>query len=309
MNNIKLKGFAFGAIAAASYGLNPLFALPLYADGVGADSVLFYRYAFGVVMLAVLMLVKRQSFAVSRRELLPLIAMGLLFSFSSLTLFLSYNYMDAGIASTILFVYPVLVAIIMAVFFKEKISAITILSIALAFTGISLLYKGDGGQTLSLTGVALVFISSLTYAIYIIGVNRSVLKDMPITKLTFYVLLFGMSVFVVRLDFCTQLQTVSQPLLWLNPVCLALFPTVISLVSMTKSIHYIGSTPAAILGALEPITAIFFGVMVFGERLTPRIVLGIVLVLIAVTLIIAGKAVAGKLKTGMARLTQRHGQE
>lgn len=309
MNNIKLKGFAFGAIAAASYGLNPLFALPLYADGVGADSVLFYRYAFGVVMLAVLMLVKRQSFAVSRRELLPLIAMGLLFSFSSLTLFLSYNYMDAGIASTILFVYPVLVAIIMAVFFKEKISAITILSIALAFTGISLLYKGDGGQTLSLTGVALVFISSLTYAIYIIGVNRSVLKDMPITKLTFYVLLFGMSVFVVRLDFCTQLQTVSQPLLWLNPVCLALFPTVISLVSMTKSIHYIGSTPAAILGALEPITAIFFGVMVFGERLTPRIVLGIVLVLIAVTLIIAGKAVAGKLKTGMARLIQRHGQE
>lgn len=309
MNNIKLKGFAFGAIAAASYGLNPLFALPLYADGVEADSVLFYRYAFGVVMLAVLMLVKRQSFAVSRRELLPLIAMGLLFSFSSLTLFLSYNYMDAGIASTILFVYPVLVAIIMAVFFKEKISAITILSIALAFTGISLLYKGDGGQTLSLTGVALVFISSLTYAIYIIGVNRSVLKDMPITKLTFYVLLFGMSVFVVRLNFCTQLQTVSRPLLWLNPVCLALFPTVISLVSMTKSIHYIGSTPAAILGALEPITAIFFGVMVFGERLTPRIVLGIVLVLIAVTLIIAGKAVAGKLKTGMARLTQRHGQE
>ena len=57
MNNIKFKGFAFGAIAAASYGLNPLFALPLYADGVGADSVLFYRYACGVVMLAVLMLV------------------------------------------------------------------------------------------------------------------------------------------------------------------------------------------------------------------------------------------------------------
>ena len=296
MDRVTFKGFAYGAIAAASYGLNPLFALPLYADGMGADSVLFYRYAFGLVMLGVMMLVQKQSFALRRCEVLPLVIMGLLFSFSSLTLFLSYNYMDAGIASTILFVYPVLVAILMAVFFKEKVSPITMISIALAFTGISLLYQGEGGQTLSLTGVTLVFISSLTYALYIIGVNRSVLKDMPIAKLTFYVLLFGLSVYVIRLKFCTQLDVVSQPVLWINPVCLALFPTVISLVAMTKSIHYIGSTPAAILGALEPLTAICCGVLVFGERLTPRIILGIVLILIAVTLIILGKSLIRQLQ-------------
>ena len=247
-------------------------------------------------MLGVMMLVQKQSFALRRCEVLPLVIMGLLFSFSSLTLFLSYNYMDAGIASTILFVYPVLVAILMAVFFKEKVSPITMISIALAFTGISLLYQGEGGQTLSLTGVTLVFISSLTYALYIIGVNRSVLKDMPIAKLTFYVLLFGLSVYVIRLKFCTQLDVVSQPVLWINPVCLALFPTVISLVAMTKSIHYIGSTPAAILGALEPLTAICCGVLVFGERLTPRIILGIVLILIAVTLIILGKSLIRQLQ-------------
>lgn len=296
MERVTFKGFAYGAIAAASYGLNPLFALPLYADGMGADSVLFYRYAFGLVMLGVMMLVQKQSFALRRCEVLPLVIMGLLFSFSSLTLFLSYNYMDAGIASTILFVYPVLVAILMAVFFKEKVSPITMISIALAFTGISLLYQGEGGQTLSLMGVTLVFISSLTYALYIIGVNRSVLKDMPIAKLTFYVLLFGLSVYVIRLKFCTQLDVVSQPVLWINPVCLALFPTVISLVAMTKSIHYIGSTPAAILGALEPLTAICCGVLVFGERLTPRIILGIVLILIAVTLIILGKSLIRQLQ-------------
>lgn len=296
MERVTFKGFAYGAIAAASYGLNPLFALPLYADGMGADSVLFYRYAFGLVMLGVMMLVQKQSFALRRCEVLPLVIMGLLFSFSSLTLFLSYNYMDAGIASTILFVYPVLVAILMAVFFKEKVSPITMISIALAFTGISLLYQGEGGQTLSLTGVTLVFISSLTYALYIIGVNRSVLKDMPIAKLTFYVLLFGLSVYVIRLKFCTQLDVVSQPVLWINPVCLALFPTVISLVAMTKSIHYIGSTPAAILGALEPLTAICCGVLVFGERLTPRIILGIVLILVAVRLIILGKSLIRQLQ-------------
>ena len=125
------KGFVYGAVAAASYGLNPLFTLPLYADGVSADSVLFYRYGLGVVMLALLMKVQKQSFALHRSEVLPLLVMGMLFAFSSLALFQSYNYMDAGIASTILFVYPVLVAVIMAVFFKEKVSVITAVSIAL----------------------------------------------------------------------------------------------------------------------------------------------------------------------------------
>lgn len=290
MANTTLKGFVYGAVAAASYGLNPLFTLPLYKAGVSADSVLFYRYGLAIVMLGLLMKVKRQSFALHRSEILPLLVLGILFAFSSLTLFMSYQYMDAGIASTILFIYPVLVAILMAVFFKEKVSFITMLSIGMAFFGISLLYKGEGGETLSVIGVLLVFISSLTYAVYIIGVNRSVLRDMPTAKLTFYALLFGVSIYVIRLRFCTRLDFISDPLLWMNPVGLALFPTLISLIAMTKSIHYIGSTPAAILGALEPITALFFGVLVFGEQLTPRIITGIVLVLAAVTLIIAGKS-------------------
>lgn len=96
------KGFVYGAVAAASYGLNPLFTLPLYSDGISADSVLFYRYGLGVVMLALLMKMQKQSFVLHRSEILPLFVMGMLFAFSSLTLFLSYNYMDAGIASTIL---------------------------------------------------------------------------------------------------------------------------------------------------------------------------------------------------------------
>lgn len=267
MTNNKTKGFILGAIAAASYGMNPLFTLPLYSAGMSVDTVLFYRYSLAVIVLGIMMKFQKQSFAIKRVDVLPLCIMGLLFAFSSLFLFMSYNYMDAGIASTILFVYPVLVAIIMAVVFKEKVSPITMFSIALAFVGISMLCKSPGGQTLSLVGITFVFLSSLSYAIYIVGVNRSSLKDMPIAKLTFYVLLFGLSVYVVRLQFCTELQVIPTPMLWINAVSLAVFPTVISLVTMTKAIHYIGSTPTAILGALEPVTALFFGVLVFGEQL------------------------------------------
>ena len=289
MANAKSRGCVLGAVAAASYGLNPLFTLPLYGAGMGVDSVLFYRYLLAAAMLGALMLVRRQSFAVRRRDLVPLAVMGLLFSFSSLFLFESYNHMDAGIASTILFLYPVLVAVIMAVGFHEKVSRITMLSILLAFTGIAMLYKG-GGEPLSFLGVALVFLSSLCYAVYIVGVNRSSLRGLPTEKLTFYVLLFGLSVYVVRLRFCADLQAIPTPGLWINAVSLALFPTIVSLVTMAAAIRAIGSTPTAILGALEPLTALFFGVVVFGERLTLRIVLGVVLILVAVTLIIAGRS-------------------
>ncbi len=147
--NSKTKGFIYGAIAAASYGMNPLFALPLYAAGMSVDTVLFYRYFFAVIVLGILMKMQHQSISLQKADILPLVIMGLLFSFSSLLLFMSYNYMDAGIASTILFVYPVMVAVIMGAFFKEKISAITIFSILLALSGIALLYQGDGGKPLS----------------------------------------------------------------------------------------------------------------------------------------------------------------
>lgn len=284
----RARGYLLGSVAAVSYGLNPLFALPLYGAGLGADSVLFYRYVLAVVMLGGLMLVRRQSFTLSRRDLLPLAGMGLLFSVSSLTLFESYNYMDAGVASTLLFVYPVLVAVIMAVGFGERITVATVCSILLACTGISLLYRGGDGTTLSLTGVLLVFLSSLSYAVYIVGINRSSLKNLPTERLTFYCLVFGSLVYVVRLRGCTELQAIPTAALWVNAVSLALFPTIVSLVTMAGAIRRIGSTPTAILGALEPVTALFFGVVVFGEAFTLRIGTGVLLILVAVTLIIAG---------------------
>ncbi len=290
MASVKTQGYLLGAIAAASYGLNPLFTLPLYRAGMGTDSVLFYRYLLAVVLMGGLMRLHRQSFRVRRSELLPLAVMGLLFSFSSLTLFASYNYMDAGIASTILFLYPVFVAVIMAVKFHEKVTPTTVVSIALSFAGILLLYKTSGGQTLNLTGVMLVFLSALCYAVYIVGVNRSALREMPTEKLTFYALLFGFVVYVVRLRGGVDLQMVPSPALWVNVAALVLFPTIISLETLAGAIRRVGSTPTAILGALEPVTALFFGVLVFGEQLTPRIVAGVALVLVAVTLLIVGKS-------------------
>ena len=293
--NAKAKGYILGSIAAASYGMNPLFALPLYKAGMDPDSVLFFRYLFAIPLLGIMIKARGRSFKIQRKETFPLIIMGLLVALSSLTLFLSYNYMAAGIASTMLFVYPIMVALIMAMVFKEKLALQTIVCMLLALGGIGLLYKSEDGSTLSLIGTLLVFASSLSYAIYIVGINQTSLKNVATLKVTFYVLLFGLSLFVARLLYSGVLNTPDQWYLWANLLALAVFPTAISFLCTTGAIQYIGSTPTAILGALEPVTAIFFGIAVFGESLTVRESFGLVMIIVAVTFVIAGGNITSQL--------------
>lgn len=306
MNGKLIRGTLYGVLAAAFYGLNPLFTLPLYKAGLSSDSVLMYRYGFGVLFLGLLMLVKKESFRISRHEILPLVLVGIIFAFSSLTLYQSYLYMDAGIASTILFVYPLLVALIMAVFFGERLTPTTLVALVLALSGIGLLYRPQGGGTLSGMGVLLVLASSLSYAVYIVAVARSELHTLSAMRLTFYALVFGSLIYLIRLRFGMDLQPIPSLSLWICPIGLALFPTVISLLAMTVSIHYIGSTPAAILGALEPITALAVGVVIFGESLTLRIVCGVLLILAGVILVVAGGNLMDRISYLLHRVRFHH---
>ncbi len=290
----RLKGILCGIGAAVSYGMNPLGALPLYADGINTNTVLFYRYGLAVIFLALFMLVNRKSFTITLRETVVLVPLGVLFVLSSLTLFASFHYMDAGVASTLLFVYPVMVAVMMALFFKERITAVTVFSILLSLTGIVLLYRGGDGEVLNTTGVLLVLLSSLTYAVYIVIVNKSSLR-MSSVKLTFYVLLVGVLFILGYSFFCgeeAEIQILTTPSMWLHASILAVFPTVVSLLLMVVAVHEIGSTPTAVIGALEPLTAVVLGVTLFGEEFTSRLAIGIMLILSAVILIVLGNSVS-----------------
>lgn len=290
MNN-NTKGILNGVIASVSYGMNPLFALPLYAQGIEVNSVLFYRYFFAVVIYFLwLKCVKKISLKIAKSELVPLFFLGIFFSLSSLTLFESFHYIEAGIACTILFIYPVIVALIMAIFFKEKITKTVVSAIFLTSIGIALLYKGKPDSVLSLKGVAIVLASAFLYAFYIVGVKSiKAIKSMNSAKLSFYVMLFWLLVYVVNLKFCTNLQGLTTITAWLFVIGLAIFPTIISLETIGIAIKLIGSTNTAILGALEPLTAIFFGILFFNESLTLRISIGVILILFGVFLIISGK--------------------
>lgn len=280
-------GFLCGMLAAMFYGTNPLGSLPLYADGLNTVSVLFFRYGIAVGIFAVVMVVMRYPFRVKAGHLIRLAMLGAIFSMSSTCLYLSFLYMEAGVASTILFSYPIMVAVLMVVFFHERASWMTALSIVLATTGIALLYQGDGQVKLSSTGLALVVISSLLYAIYIIAVQR---WNQPYSSVTFtfWIVFFGLLTVLLFSFFAREpVMMLHGARQWACGVQLALLPTVLSLFLMNISIERIGSTPSAILGALEPVTAVVIGVMVFGESFTSRLAIGIALILSGVIIIIA----------------------
>lgn len=280
------RGFLYGALAAICYGTNPLGALYLYKAGFTPGSVLFYRFAGASILSALFILLLRKNFRIPRENIPYIVFLGFLFAASALCLYLSFLFMDAGVASTLLFSYPIMVAIFMAIFFKEKLQKKTVVSIFLAISGVTLLMRTSDGSVLSPAGIALVFFSSLAYAIYIIIAAR---MPKPIGALKMNMYIFAVCAL------CLLVYSLCAPGHSIHPVenlrefawlfQLAFVPSLLSLIFMQKALRTIGSTPTAILGALEPVTAVCIGVGVFHETLSARLVAGIILILYSVTLL------------------------
>lgn len=300
------SGYVFAALAAASYGTNPVFAKPLYADGMNPDSVLLFRYAFGIALLGLLMIWNgwrrhnlSTAFRVSRHSLPQLVILGILMALSSLTLFLSYNYMPVGIASTLLFTYPILVAVIMTLVYHEPMSWLVVICLLLATSGVGMLCEqgetpldasnlsnSPWGVSPFMIGALLVLLSSLSYAIYLVGLNKTRVRTIASMPVTFYVLCFGFLLFVWRICFGGAFTLPQHGVMWLNLIALGLLPTVVSLLLTAWAIQRIGSTSTALFGALEPVTAVALGIIFLGESINLREFLGMVLIFVSVTLVV-----------------------
>ena len=287
-----LKGYFLAALAAAAYGTNPAFAVPLYSEGMNPNTVLLFRYFLGIPLLALLMLGRKIQFRLEKQDIGPTALLGILMAISSLTLFESYNYMNSGIASTLLFIYPVMVAIIMMFFFHEKNGPSLYICLLIMFIGLFLLVKPTGGIYLSPLGCMLVMISALTYALYIVFVNVSKrIRAIPTTKLLFYVLIWGTLLFFVNIPLGNPLTLPHNVLQWINLSALAIIPTLLSLACTTAAIQLIGSTPTAILGSLEPVSAVLLSVFFLHQSITPLEIIGGCLIIIATIVVINDKSV------------------
>lgn len=281
---MKAKGYFLAILSAVSYGLIPLFAIPLKTQPIAFDTVLFYRFFLGAAMIGLYLVIKRADLRISGKELLLMILLGLMFALSSTFLFMGYDYLSAGVASTILFTYPVFVALIMAVFFKEKISLKTGLAIILALGGVAVLSMEEDSIEINILGLIIVLLSALFYALYIVIVNVSSAKNLSGTKVTFYSMFFCSLFFLVKS--LMQANSLAIPSLSSAGIVFSfsLVTTVISCITLVYAIKYIGATPTSILGALEPVVAVCVSVVLFHEPFTYNLILGIILIIAAVLL-------------------------
>ncbi|WP_052265979.1 EamA family transporter [Pedobacter kyungheensis] len=273
---MKIKGYVCALISAVTYGLIPLFILPLKAIHFSMDVTLFYRFFISAGIMLILLRYKKEHLKLKTKEIGVFLALGILFSLSSDLLFLAYDRLSAGIASTILFVFPVIVAIIMAIFFRERISAIMVISMAITLSGIYVL-SGASTASINFNGLALALGSALAYALYIVTVNKSNIKASGI-KTTFYSLLFSALYYLIKSVLGRESLAIPDLHILLHITLFGLITSVVSITTLVYAIGYIGSTPTAILGALEPVVAVIISVMLFGEKLTFALLLGVLLI-------------------------------
>lgn len=284
MNN-KYKGFIAVIISGIIFGCMPLVAKIIFNNGGNSISLVFYRFLFTCPVLYIINKKNNISMKISKEELKLIIIVSLFgYSATAVLLFMSYNYISTGLATTLHFVYPIFVTIGCIVFFKEKINFVKILCAVLCTFGISLFLQ-DLSLNNGLIGIILSFLSGITYSFYMIIIEKSSLKDIPPFKLTYYLCLVS-SVILLIYSIITKTFTVDISLYgWILTVIFSIVVSIGAVTLLQVGINIIGSQSAAILSTFEPITSVLIGIIIFNEPLNFKIILGIIVIISSVILL------------------------
>lgn len=303
--NQKGLGLFYASLSSISFGFIPLFTLPMMEHGLRSPSILAYRFMLTAVFLFIIAKVRHISLRVTTKQLLVLILLGLIYTCSAWGLQIGYHFLTSGIATVIHFTYPVYVIILMLLIYKQKPHPITIGAIVIAFLGVALIGGLFGSsEPVSPVGFTIVAMTGLAYASYLVIVHKSAVKTLGPIPLSFWALTASSLAFLVICSFSGGLQRIETSSDWLLMLLLALVCTVIANILMVAGVKRIGSTIASVLGALEPLTAVLVGYLVFDEALNTVRVLGITLIVISVLLIALGGRIAYILK--VYALRHRH---
>ena len=302
----KFKGFLYGIVASSTFGLIPLFTLPVKGEGLTTFSILSYRMLFASILVAVLMLIGRVSFATNLKELRWFAVLGFLYYGSAALLFQAYGGMASGLATTLHFMYPVSVTIIMALVYKQRPSVVTICAIILSLVGVALLCLRESSTGVSsLLSVFLVLLSGVCYAVYLVLVSTvRRINQQNSQKLTFYVLMFSGAFFMLSTLQGGGLQIIPSASAGINLLLMATLPTLLSNLALVRSVKNIGSTLTSVLGAMEPLTAIIVGILVFDESLRGLMIVGIILILVSVSLIVLSPLLDKRIAERLQRLAR-----
>ncbi len=288
---ITINGIFYAAISSMSFGFSPLFSLALIGAGLSDFDILSYRWLIAGTVLMIYAFCKKKSLRLnSFDEAWKIVLLSILRALTSVTLLIGYVNISSGIASTINFMYPVIVTLCMVLFFGEKRSLIDYLAIAASIFGVYLLASGDsimveGGNTK--LGLTCSLISAFSFAAYYIVMKQVKADKIEVVKFTTWIMMLSAVYFIIGAFISDgKLTIVADARSWLNILGLGLWSTMVSNITGVKGNRRIGPTMTSILGALQPVTAVVLGVLFLNEHLYTRSLTGCIIILVAVTIIV-----------------------
>ncbi len=281
----KIKGIIYACISAATFGMIPLFANTAMREGINNDTILVYRYVIAALVYGIYLAFRKISLKIDRETLVELLWAGVGgYGITAYFLFLSYRYMPTGIATSIHYLYPVVVAVFMSLFYKQYLSLRVKGAIILAILGVYFMSWSNG--EIRWAGLVFALLTTFTYGTYIVALNRPRLKALNADVLTFYVLAFTAIFYLIAAGLRSNLVLDFTPRFVFDMSMLGILSTVISARLLVAAVARIGSVATSVLGTLEPITAIIVGVFAFQEELGVKNFVGLLLVLMSVLIVI-----------------------
>lgn len=282
-----LKGIIFALISSGTFGLIPLFALPILKEGtLGLTSILFYRFFFSAILMGIICLFQKRNMIIDVKNFKSIFFFSFLYAATALSLTFAYSLIPSGVATTIHFLYPVFVSLLMITFFKEKKSIVLFIAAIISLVGVGMLCW-NGAGALDILGVVVALSTVVTYGLYIVGINQSDAGKINAEVLTFYILLCGAVLFCLIALFDNGIQAIPPDFnTWFRLILLAFLPTVVSDLTLILAIKHAGSTVTSILGSMEPLVSVLIGVYYFHEHFDFYMLIGFLLIILSVFLII-----------------------
>jgi len=275
----KKTGMIFAMGAAFFYGVSTITGKMAYVGGGNAVTISFYRQLLSIPILFLILKMAKISLKVTKRELIGLVLLGLLGGFiTGALLYMSYEFISVGLSSCIHFAYPVILACIYAFIFKEKFSKTKVLALALGFGG--MWFFLDSNVTINLIGILAALMSALTYAFYLIVMDKWGLKSMNGFKLSFYCCIFsGISLYTFGLFKGYNFTGVTSSGAWVWILGTSLLISVLGNTMIPVAVNNVGPTVTGIIGILEPVVSVIMGVLLLGESFGISNIVGAILVL------------------------------
>ena len=285
----KTRGIIDAIISSSTFGFSPFFSVSLLALGLGTLDILSYRWGVAALALCIIAAAGRKSLRITGREFWKIFLLSIFRALTSFTLLIGYANIASGVASTIHFSYPVVVAFCMMFIFGEKKSPVIIIAIILSVIGAFCLASGDtaevqGGDKMK--GILASAASVLCYAGYVILLRKTGADSIESTKLTIYVLGLSATYFIIGGSMTGGIRIVTEAEGWLYILGISIVCTMVSNFFLVNAVRNAGPTLASVFGALEPFTAVLTGVLFLNERLSPLNIAGIALILCTVTIVV-----------------------